>query len=166
MFSKDLYWRHVKTRACLGKSEDILASFNVIWSAFDLDMTKTLSFGKELILSKASPTRVAQWRACRTHDLVFVSLIPGWDDFSLAYICLSPPQKHLRKVAALERKIVLILMWESQETHMRHWPPWCDLSCYSGVKSQYDQPKIPIGPSNQCSQAGLYFLYVYAIIPL
>ena len=31
------------------------------------------------------------------------------------------------------------MVWESQETHMRHRLPWYDLSCLSGVKPQYNQ---------------------------
>ena len=50
--------------------------------------------------------------------------------FFPAYFRLSPMQKHVRKVVvALERKVELVLVWESQETHMRHRPPWYDLSC-------------------------------------
>ena len=50
--------------------------------------------------------------------------------FFLAYFRLSPLQKHVRKVVGgFERKVVLVLVWESQETHMRHRPPWYDLSC-------------------------------------
>ena len=50
--------------------------------------------------------------------------------FFLAYFRLSPLQKHVRKVVGgFERKVVLALVWESQETHMRHRPPWYDLSC-------------------------------------
>ena len=45
------------------------------------------------------PARVAQWWACRTHDLVVVSSIPGWGHFSFpAYFRLSPLQKHVTKV--------------------------------------------------------------------
>ena len=50
--------------------------------------------------------------------------------FFLAYFRLSPLQKHVRKVVGgFERKVVLVLVWERQETHMRHRPPWYDLSC-------------------------------------
>ena len=50
--------------------------------------------------------------------------------FFLAYFRLSPLQKHVRKVVGgFERKVVLVLVWESQETHMCHRPPWYDLSC-------------------------------------
>ena len=28
-----------------------------------------------------------------------------------------------------ERKVLSVLVWESQKTHMRHRPPWYDLSC-------------------------------------
>ena len=31
------------------------------------------------------------------------------------------------KRVTLERKVVLALVWESQETHVRHRPPWYDL---------------------------------------
>ena len=45
------------------------------------------------------PNRVAQWWACRTHDLVVVSSIPFWDDFSFRrFFRLSPLQTHARKV--------------------------------------------------------------------
>ena len=33
-------------------------------------------------------------------------------------------------------------MWESQESHVRHQPPWYYLSCYSGVKPEYNQPTV------------------------
>ena len=36
-----------------------------------------------------SPARVAQWWACRTHDLVVLSSIPGWGDFSFRRIFAS-----------------------------------------------------------------------------
>ena len=39
-----------------------------------------------------------------------------------------------------KEKVVLVLVWESQETHVRHQPLWYDLSCESGVKPQYNQP--------------------------
>ena len=42
-------------------------------------------------------------------------------------------------LVALERKVVLILVWESQETHVRHRHDY-DRSCLSGVKPQYNQP--------------------------
>ena len=35
------------------------------------------------------PARVAQWWALRTHDLVVVSLIPGWGNFSFWHIFAS-----------------------------------------------------------------------------
>ena len=42
----------------------------------------------------------------------------------------SPLQKHVRKVVGgFGKKAVLVLVWESQETHVRHRPPWYDLSC-------------------------------------
>ena len=41
---------------------------------------------------------------------------------------------------ALERKVVLVLSRERQETYVRHWPSWYDLSCLSGVKPQYNKP--------------------------
>ena len=37
--------------------------------------------------------------------------------FFLAYFCLSPLQKHVRKVVGGFGKVVLVLVWESQETH-------------------------------------------------
>ena len=68
---------------------------------------------------------------CPTHDLLVVSSIPSWGDFSFkrilaSHLCRSMWEK---KSVALERKVVLVLVWESQETHMRHRPPWYDLSC-------------------------------------
>ena len=33
------------------------------------------------------------------------------------------------KSVALERKVVLVIVWESRETHVRHWLTWYDLSC-------------------------------------
>ena len=74
----------------------------------------------------ACPARVAQWWACRTHDLVVVSSIPGWGDFSFrriftSHLCRSMWEKYL---VALERKVVLMLVWESQETHMHHRQPF------------------------------------------
>ena len=43
---------------------------------------------------------------------------------------------------ALERKVVLVLVWESQETQVRHQRLWYDISCYSGFKPQYSRPTI------------------------
>ena len=48
--------------------------------------------------------------------------------FFPAYFRLSPLEKHVRKVA-LEKKVVLVLVWESQETHVCHRPLWYDISC-------------------------------------
>ena len=51
-------------------------------------------------------------------------------NFFAAYFHLSPLLKHARKVvSAFGKKFVLVLVWESQETHVRPQPPWCDLSC-------------------------------------
>ena len=63
------------------------------------------------------PTRLAQWWVCRTHDLVVVSSISGWGDFSFWHIfasrlCRSMWEKYS---VALERKVVFVLVWESQE---------------------------------------------------
>ena len=61
--------------------------------------------------------------------------------FFPAYFYLSPLLKHVRKVVGgFGKKVVLVLVWESQETHLRLWPPWYDLSCLCGVKPQYNQP--------------------------
>ena len=69
-----------------------------------------------------SPAWVAQWWVCRTHDQMVVSSIPRWGKFSFRRIfCLSPLEKHVRKVVGDFGK--------SQETHMSHLPPWYDLSC-------------------------------------
>ena len=57
--------------------------------------------------------------------------------FFPAYFCLSH-LKHVRKVDGdFGKKVVLVLVWESQETHVRHQPPCCDLNC---MKPQYNQP--------------------------
>ena len=63
-------------------------------------------------------------------DLVVVSWIPGPGNFSFwriyaSHLCRSMWEK---LSVPLERKVVLILVWESQETHVRHRPPY-DLSC-------------------------------------
>ena len=58
--------------------------------------------------------------------------------FLTAYFRLSRLLKYVRKVVSgYGKKVVLVLLWESQETHVRHRPPWYDLSC--GVKPQYNQ---------------------------
>ena len=50
--------------------------------------------------------------------------------FSAVYFRLSPLQKHVRKVVCgFGKKVVLELVWESQETHLRHRTPWYYLSC-------------------------------------
>ena len=52
--------------------------------------------------------------------------------FFPAYFHPSPVQKHVRKlVAGFGKKVVLVhvLVWESQKPHVRHRPPWYDLSC-------------------------------------
>ena len=49
-----------------------------------------------------------------------------------SYGVISPltSAKHVRKVVGgFGRKAVLVLKWESQETRVRHRPPWYDLSC-------------------------------------
>ena len=44
--------------------------------------------------------------------------------FFLAYFHLSPLLKHVRKVVGgFGKKVVLELVRESQEKHVRHWPP-------------------------------------------
>ena len=49
--------------------------------------------------------------------------------FFLAYFNLSPLLKNVRKVVCgFGRKVVLEQMWKSQETHVRHWPLWYELS--------------------------------------
>ena len=78
----------------------------VICKLFQFGRVWNLSFGKELrkfhIMKKwlisydelSCPARVAQWWACRTHDLVVVSSIPGWSDFSFAsHLCRSMWEK-------------------------------------------------------------------------
>ena len=55
-------------------------------------------------------------------------------NFFPAYFRLSPLPKHVRKVAdGFGKKFVLVLVWESQETHELHRPPWYNLSCESGL---------------------------------
>ena len=52
-----------------------------------------------------TPAQVAQWWACRTHDLVVVSLIPSWGKLSFgAYFRLSLLKKHVRKVVGCFEK--------------------------------------------------------------
>ena len=42
--------------------------------------------------------------------------------------------EHVRKgVGDFGKKGVLVLVWESQEAHMHHRPPWCDLSSSNGA---------------------------------
>ena len=56
--------------------------------------------------------------------------------FFLAYFRLSP-LKHVRKVVgSFGKKVVLVLVWESHETHVRHRPPWYDLSCLPVTRQQ------------------------------
>ena len=51
MFSKDLYCKHVKTRACLGKGKVI---FNLLSAnAFNLETAKMLSSVKGLVWERA-----------------------------------------------------------------------------------------------------------------
>ena len=77
-------------------------------------------FSERSSLRAVSPARVAQWWACRTHDLVVVSSIPGWGDFPFwriftSHLCRSMWEKWS---VALERKVVLVLVWENQETRV------------------------------------------------
>ena len=44
-----------------------------------------------------------------------------------------------KEVAGFGKKVVLVLMWESQEIHVRHRLPWYVLSCKSGIKLKYNQ---------------------------
>ena len=61
-------------------------------------------------------------------------------NFFPTYFLLSLLLKHVRKVVGgYGKKFVLVLVWESQETHVCHWLPWYELSCLSGVKPQYNQ---------------------------
>ena len=85
-----------------------------------------------------SPAQVAQWWACQTHDLVVVSLIPCWGELSFRCIfaCRSMWEK---QSVALEIEVVLVLVWESLETHGRNRPPWYDLSCYSALSCACDR---------------------------
>ena len=54
------------------------------WIAFPILATLPLAQTNRLSLSR--PARVAQWWACRTRDLVVVSSIRGWGDFSFRRI--------------------------------------------------------------------------------
>ena len=75
-----------------------------------------------------------------------------WNFFQ-AYFRLSPLQNHVRKVVGgFEKKFELVLMWESQETHVRHRPPWYDLSCWNGVSPQYNQPTNPQVGRKHCRE--------------
>ena len=62
------------------------------------------------------PVQVAQWRACWTHERVVVSLIPGRVEFSP----LTSVEAHEKSSRWLWKEVVLVLVSESQETHMRH----------------------------------------------
>ena len=77
------------------------------------------------------PARVAQWWAVS-------DLWPGGCEFDTrlrqtfcpAYFRLSPLLKPVRKVVGgFEKKVVLALVSESHETHMRHRAARYDLSC-------------------------------------
>ena len=64
--------------------------------------------------------------------------------FFPAYFLLLPFQKHERKVVdGFGKKVVLVLVWESQETHVRHGRPWYDLA----VKVTLN-PNTTIQPTN------------------
>ena len=67
--------------------------------------------------------RVAQWWACWTHDLETRLR----QNFFPAYFHLSPLLKHVRKViGGFGKKFVLVKVWESRETRVRHRPPRYD----------------------------------------
>ena len=53
--------------------------------------TRVWLFTKLLLVNSQClcPARVAQWWECRTHDLVVLSSIPGWGDFSFRCIFTS-----------------------------------------------------------------------------
>ena len=83
------------------------------------------------LMLKSPPAWVAQ----------VVSVSNSWPDgcefdpqlrglFFLAYFRLSPLQKHVRKVVSGfgKKLVVLVLGWESQETHVRRRMPWYDLN--------------------------------------
>ena len=42
-----------------------------------------------VLMTSPCPAQIVQWWACRTHDLVFVSSIPGWGYFSFRHIFAS-----------------------------------------------------------------------------
>ena len=103
----------------LSKTKIIISSSLILSSAnaLNLDQSEIFFFGKESTCSKQqtfslfqtqavtftlfqmarsvfywrekSPAQVAQWWACQTHDLVVVSLIPVWGDFSFRHIFTS-----------------------------------------------------------------------------
>ena len=81
-----------------------------------------------LLFFNIGPAQVAQWWVCRTHDLLVVSLIPGRGDFSFRRIFTSHLCRSMWESSQWLWK-EKVLVWESQETHVRHWPSWYDLSC-------------------------------------
>ena len=85
---------------------------------YTIRVVKTILFSV-VNLSLPSPARVAQWWTCLTHE--FYTRLRG--TFFPAYF------RWLWKV-------VIVLVWESQDTRVRFCMPWYELSCWSGVKPQ------------------------------
>ena len=72
-----------------------------VWNIFgkgqNADWTCMFSFSSYQFPLAFYPARMAQWWACRTHDLVVVG---SRQTFFPAYFLLSPLQKHVRKVVS------------------------------------------------------------------
>ena len=83
------------------------------------------------IFIRCCPVGVAEWWACRTHDPVgFEFETRLRQTFFPADFRLSPLLTYVRKVVGgFRKKVVLKLVWGSQETYVRHRPPWYDFSC-------------------------------------
>ena len=67
----------------------------------------------------------------RSHDLLVVSLIPGWDKLCFwLFFCLSTLLNQVRKVVGgFAKKVVLVLVEERQETHVSWTTMIDDLNC-------------------------------------
>ena len=101
------------------------------------------TFGSWAGLALLLPTESAVWSWKPRSGCSVVSVSDTWPGgcefdtrlrrtFFPAYFRPSPLLKHVRKVVGgFGKKVVLVtlLVWESQETHVRNRPPWYDLSC-------------------------------------